>query len=495
MGNGLTARYVKPLEAVIADGRANPFLLDVGTSSLFKIDPVMRDALDELGRGRGEEQVILALSEQYDKSEVAECMADVNGLKNSGCFHLPPSPATFSPDTYELILSAFHGCTLRCIYCYGDGGNHYAGSPKVMSFDIAKRAIDYLIGEYGRGARRVTVNFTADGEALLNFDLFKQVEQYCRSLEQSTHDGLRIRCGFVTNATLLTDSVIDYLSQSGRDISFSMDGPPAVHDRMRRFPNGKGSYDTVWTNIQRYRDRTGRTLRAAVVLTSLCTDFRGILTHLVEIGFQRISMKPVRAAPTQPYALNRNTLDAFKQGYSELAEFLINEALRGHVIFLQTIANHSDFLGRFLMRLLLCHRLFYRCMAPSSVLAVTANGDIYPCHDFFGIPDMKIGDVFHGVNPSKQRFLRCLRVDRKESCRNCWARYLCGGGCYAAAWLVNGDVSIPDSAKCELIKHLILLSMYMIGRLDAEKPEVLSFLKQTFTNAEYAAAGTRMDSP
>jgi len=350
-----------------------------------------------------------------------------------------------------------------------------------MTIDVAKRAIDYMINDYARDVSRFVVNFTSGGEPLLNFELFKQVEQYCREWENRDGRQLSIRCGFVTNGTLLTDEITDYLRENNREISFSMDGPPEVHDAMRCFPDGRGSYGEIVPRIQRYRVRSGKRLRAAVALTAHHTDFFNIVTHLVQLGFRKISMKPVRVDRSKPYGLNWATLDAFKEGYDRLGEFLVTQTLEGHSIFLEVLTNHSDFFIRLLVRLLLSSRSIYRCRAPGALLAVTAEGDIYPCQDFLGRPELRIGDVFNGVNKDKQRLLMDLRVDQKPGCRECWARYLCGGGCYAAALLANGNVSQPDEVKCDLIKHLIQLSMQMIVELQEKRPEILPHLCRVFS--------------
>jgi len=425
------------------------FLLDVPSSLLVETDPECFGTFGSCEMNQG-------------------AFREFEFLRKFGFFPDGPQPVLQElPQSSHcaLYMDGIHACNLRCRYCYSGGGSFQRG--KKMSFETARRAVDFLVKEFAPGAKTYHISLTAGGEALLNYELFKFLKCYCE--EKSKEIGKPIGCGFGTNGVLLTSEIIREFSSIGQSVYISIDGPKEVHDAFRVFPDGRGSYDLILPRIREalsYGIVTG----ACATLTPLHTDFVGILEHLVGLGFKAVCMRPVRARPEVPYAITEENVDRMKEGYTELAEFLVEDLLGGGGYFFYL--EPRDFLMRFFTRWLFRRKVFYRCESARSWLGVTADGDLYPCSSFVGIEEFCMGNVYDGLDREKQRMFLDLVVDRIEACRDCWARYFCGGGCYHQSYLTNGRIDEPDRAWCELVRHLIKLGGWMLSEV-AGRPDLM----------------------
>jgi len=320
------------------------------------------------------------------------------------------------------------------------------------------------------------IHFNTTAEPLVSWDLLMFMNDCRKQLERTR--GVSMLLCILTNGTMLTEEKAHCLKECGIYISsVSVDGPPEIHDALRCFSNGRGSYQAMARNLQHTLLLGPPWLAGAATLTGLHPHPRRIVEHLLELGFPQIIIKPVRAPHSAPYALTRENLEIVKEGYQDYVGWLIERLEAGDERILAVCVNPYDFFWRFVMRLLMRNQSGYRCPAGYDSLAVGPDGSIYPCDSFAGMEEFKIGNVWSGLNGKREElFSEELYVDNKESCCACWARYLCGGGCYYCAYLVNGDLAQPDPAKCALVQHLIELGIWFCVTLAKRSPEMLKRL-------------------
>jgi len=443
------------------------FVFAVDFSRAFEVDGLTWKMM-QLSNTMSDRDIIQQLSYQYELAKIVSTLQEMRSFRSTGFLAggLQITPDRIPPQRYTLSLNTIHRCDLRCEYCFSGGGANHSENGKKMSRNLAKRAVDFLVDEFAQNGKPRALSLTAGGEPLLNFDLFLFLKDYCE--KKGKESRRRIPCGFTTNGVGLTSKVMDTLEKMRQSIRISIDGPNEVHDAMRCFPSGEGSYEVIAPKIEAAVKRNLIT-GACVTLTPIYTDFVGIITHLLDLGFKEITMKPVRS-PTGSYAITSENVEEIRKGYDTLGKFLVEQTLLGHSQYIKAILNPGDFLGRFLIRTLGHHRLIYRCNAGKGELSVTATGDLYPCSSFVGIEAFKMGNINQGMDLRRRGIFFDLIVDRKNPCRECWARYLCGGGCYYAAYLANGRIDQPDRTKCRLIQHLIELSIWIWTSIKKKKP-------------------------
>jgi uncharacterized protein len=336
-------------------------------------------------------------------------------------------------------------------------------------------------------AASVGVNFL--GEPFLSFDELKEVYRKVRDTEESRDMGIDF--AFTTNGTVINDEILAFIRESGW-LCISVDGPKEVHDRIRVDITGNGTYDRIIENLPRFRDAAPK-LIASTTLTAYYPKPLDLLYHIVNLGFDQVMIKPVRAGYDKPYAFGPDKAQTLKDGYTELRDFLIVEASKERFRHLVVMLNEFDIFGRFLLRVLLQTPKFYRCPAGKYKIEIDGKGDIYPCPEMIGKPVFLMGNIRDGIDHAKEDFWWSLHCDYKPVCKDCWARFLCGGGCHYLAWLnydydpipgygrddlveVDGRqypawVLKPDKVECELFKHLAELAIEFVYRLQKEHPE------------------------
>lgn len=342
-----------------------------------------------------------------------------------------------------------------------------------MSASLIRQTVDFFAEHLIDGATDYTIGFGLTGEPLLSLDDFDLIRACAE--KRSLEGGRRIRCIVgSTNGMLLSDEVHDRLSAADpvRDWPvISLDGPARIHDAMRPLPDGSGSYARIEPRVKRWLARDNAS--ASATLTGFYPYVTDIFRHLFELGFRSIPIKPVRVSPDTPFAVNAPNLGRVKEEYSRFARFLLEQDTADLLCYLPALSER-DFLGRFLMRLARGGRILYRCPAGKTDVSVGPGGAIYPCDSFVGIDQFRLGDVHTGIDENRRQEFLALRVDEKRTCRSCWARHLCGGGCYYSAWLATGRIDAPDPSTCALVRHLIAIGMSLLSELRARDPEVLN---------------------
>lgn len=434
-------------------------VLDVNSGSIHVVDDVVYDTLallDEEDADRyGEEnfqRVASALIDKYKEERITEedmrdVFADLQELEDNGTL--------FAKDVYKdgvidfkkrqtvvkaLCLHIAHDCNLACRYCFA-GEGEYKGDRSLMSYEIGKKALDFLVENSG-SRRNLEVDFFG-GEPLMNFDVVKKLVAYGRELEKTKDKHFRFT--LTTNGVLLNDEVIAFANQEMDNIVLSIDGRKEVHDYMRPFKNGAGSYDLIidkFKKVAESRKQTKYYVRGTFTHNNL--DFVEDVLSLADEGFEQISVEPVVAGPEEPYAIREEDIPVICEGYDRLAKEMLKRKKegRGFHFFHYMI----DLSGGPCV-----YKRLSGCGSGTEYLAVTPWGDLYPCHQFVGEEEFCLGNVEEGVvNTEMRDTFKLCNVYAKEECRNCFAKFYCSGGCAANAYHCHGDINQPYEIGCEL---------------------------------------------
>ena len=439
-------------------------ILDVNSGSVHSADALLYDAVEILSgivpdmekpaplTKEQKQAVCTALAGRYEAAETLEVLEEIQALIDA--------EELFTADVYKnyvmdfkkrqtvvkaLCLHIAHDCNLACKYCFAEEGE-YHGRRALMSFEVGKKALDFLIANSGN-----RVNLEVDffgGEPLMNWDAVKQLVEYGRSREKECNK--KFRFTITTNGVLLNDEIMDFCNREMSNVVLSLDGRKEVNDRMRPFRNGSGSYDLIVPKFQKFAESRGTKdyfVRGTFTRNNL--DFSKDVLHFADLGFKKLSIEPVVADPKEPYSIREEDLPKIMEEYDRLAkEFIKREKEgRGFQFFHFMIdLNQGPCVAKRLSG----------CGSGTEYLAVTPWGDFYPCHQFVGMEDFLLGNVDEGITNTKVRdeFKLC-NVYAREKCRDCFARFYCSGGCAANAYNFSGDITGAYEIGCAMQKKRI----------------------------------------
>ena len=439
-------------------------ILDVNSGSVHSADALLYDAVEILSgivpdmetpaplTKEQKQAVCTALAGKYEAAETLEVLEEIQALIDA--------EELFTADVYKnyvmdfkkrqtvvkaLCLHIAHDCNLACKYCFAEEGE-YHGRRALMSFEVGKKALDFLIANSGN-----RVNLEVDffgGEPLMNWDVVKQLVEYGRSREKECNK--KFRFTITTNGVLLNDEIMDFCNREMSNVVLSLDGRKEVNDRMRPFRNGSGSYDLIVPKFQKFAESRGTKdyfVRGTFTRNNL--DFSKDVLHFADLGFKKLSIEPVVADPKEPYSIREEDLPKIMEEYDRLAkEFIKREKEgRGFQFFHFMIdLNQGPCVAKRLSG----------CGSGTEYLAVTPWGDLYPCHQFVGMEDFLLGNVDEGITNTKVRdeFKLC-NVYAREKCRDCFARFYCSGGCAANAYNFSGDITGAYEIGCAMQKKRI----------------------------------------
>ena len=344
-----------------------------------------------------------------------------------------------------LCLHIAHDCNLACKYCFAEEGE-YHGRRAIMSYEVGKKALDFLIANSGQ-RRNLEVDFFG-GEPLMNFQVVKDLVRYGR--EQEKIHNKHFRFTLTTNGLLLDEEVMAFVNEEMDNVVLSIDGRKEVNDFMRPSRNGKGSYDIIlpkFIQLAESRNQTKYYVRGTFTRNNL--DFSKDVMHLAELGFKQISMEPVVSLPEEPYAITKEDIPTICEEYDKLAKYMIQTKKEGKGF------NFFHFMVDLSGGPCVAKRLS-GCGSGTEYLAVTPWGDIYPCHQFVGEEEFLLGNVDEGIKRDDlvEEFKYC-NVYSKEECKKCFARYYCSGGCAANSYKFNDDINDVYHIGCELQRKRI----------------------------------------
>jgi uncharacterized protein len=392
------------------------------------------------------------------EAEVRDCLADVKALEAEGKLFAPDHwEALAAADTERedvvkaLCLHVAHSCNLRCSYCFAGQGN-YQGEQALMSYETGKEALDFLISHSGT-RRNLEVDFFG-GEPLLNWEVVKSLVAYARSREAET--GKKFRFTLTTNGLLIDEDVIDFTNREMSNVVLSLDGRRETHDRLRKTPSGGGSYDLILPKFKRLVEARGdREYYMRGTYTHGNTDFAQDIFHMADLGFTMLSMEPVVCAPTDPWALTEEDFPILCRQYELLAEEMLRRRREGRgFLFYHYMLDLEG--GPCI------YKRLHGCGAGSEYLAVTPQGDLYPCHQFVGEPSYRMGSVREGVtNTSLRDTFKNTGLYTRPACRDCWARLYCAGGCSANACHAAGSLEGVYEYGCRLFRTRLECAIMM----------------------------------
>ena len=406
--------------------------VDCESGAIHIVDELVRDVIS-VYKTLSRDETVATLSQKHGISpaEVEECVDEVAALEKSGGLFAPDA---FRPDAASLTkradvvkalcLHVAHTCNLDCEYCFASQGK-YHGERALMSFEVGKAALDFLIASSGT-RHNLEVDFFG-GEPLMNWNVVKRLVAYAREREKDC--GKHFRFTLTTNGMLVDDGVIEFSNREMDNVVMSLDGRKEVNDRFRKTAGGLGSFDIIVPKFQRFaaaRNAAGKEYYIRGTFTHLNPDFMKDIEVMLELGFDRLSMEPVVCDPSSPYALTEEDMPIVKRQYELLAEKMIERRRTG-----------APF-------------VFYHYMLD---LEHGPTGDLYPCHQFVGEKDFLMGNVFDGVtNTALRDNFKKSNVFTKPECAECNARLWCAGGCAANAFHAMGSINGNYAYGCELFK-------------------------------------------
>ena len=444
-------------------------VLDICSGSVHDVDEVAYDLIG-LYEGHTKDEVVAQIAARYpeeDPAEIAECYDEVTALKDAG--------KLFTPDTYKemagelksrtsgvvkaLCLHVAHTCNLNCSYCFASQGK-YHGDRAVMSFEVGKQALDFLVANSG-SRHNLEVDFFG-GEPLMNFEVVKQLVAYARSIEEAA--GKHFRFTLTTNGVLIDEEVIDFCNREMSNVVLSLDGRKEIHDRFRVDMAGRGSFDRIVPKFQQLvQARGGKNYYMRGTFTHANPDFLEDIRIMLDLGFTELSMEPVVCAEGDPSELNDQDIPIVLQQYEELAELMIRRRREGRPF---TFYHYMiDLKGGPCV-----YKRISGCGSGTEYMAVTPWGDLYPCHQFVGEEKFLLGNIWDGVTNTQVReeFASC-NVYAREECHDCWARLYCSGGCAANAYHATGSVKGVYKKGCELFRKR--MECAIMAAVDAELSE------------------------
>ena len=445
-------------------------VLDTASGSVHLVDDVAYDII-EMYKSRSADEICAAVCEKYPdvtRSDVLECLDDVAELEREH--------KLFTPDDYEqlaadykgsshvikaLCLHVAHTCNLNCAYCFASQGK-YHGERALMSFEVGRRALDFLVENSGT-RRNLEVDFFG-GEPLMNWQVVKDLVAYARSIEKDA--GKNFRFTLTTNGVLLDDEVTEFCNREMHNVVLSLDGRKEVNDRFRVDVAGNGSYERIVPNFQRFVAARGdKSYYMRGTYTHYNPDFTNDLFHMADLGFTELSMEPVVCAPGDPCALTEEDFPVLCEQYELLAKDMLRRWREGRPItFYHYMIDlkHGPCV----------YKRISGCGSGTEYMAVTPWGELFPCHQFVGDPKYSLGNIWDGVtNTAAQDEFRHCNAYSRPDCKDCWARLYCSGGCAANSYHATGSIGGVYEYGCRLFKKRIECAIMLQAAMELGEDE------------------------
>lgn len=441
-------------------------ILDINSGCIHVVDELVYEAVGLLDEGKTAKQAAEILNKTYPVQDVANAMEEIQELTDKDML--------FTTDIYENAIEQFsehhepvvkalclhiaHDCNLACRYCFAEEGE-YHGHRELMTYETGKQALDFLIANSG-SRRNLEVDFFG-GEPLMNWQVVKDLVRYGREQEKIHNKNFRFT--LTTNGVLLNDEIMEFVNQEMGNVVLSIDGRKEVHDHMRPFPKGAGSYDLILPKFKKFAEsRHQDKYYVRGTFTHYNLDFSKDVLSLADQGFKQISVEPVVAPDEADYAICREDLPQIFEEYDALAKEMIKREKEG---------NGFNFF-HFMIDLTggpCVYKRLSGCGSGTEYLAVTPWGDLYPCHQFVGTEQFLMGNVWEGIKtPEIQKEFRHCNVYTKEECKKCFARFYCSGGCAANSFNMHGTINSTYEIGCELQRKRVECAIMIKAALAEE---------------------------
>ena len=438
-------------------------VVDVFSGSIHLVDDVAYDLI-ALYENSTKEEIVDTLAKKYadegvSREDIGECYDEITWLKDEGKLFAPDTFSSISTSLKEktsgvvkaLCLHVAHTCNLNCSYCFASQGK-YSGDRAIMSEEVGKRALDFLIENSGT-RHNLEVDFFG-GEPLMNFDVVKNLVAYAREKEKEC--GKNFRFTLTTNGVLIDDDVIDFANREMSNVVLSLDGRKEIHDKFRVDYAGKGSFDKIVPKFQKLvKARGGKDYYMRGTFTHANPDFVEDIRTMLDLGFNELSMEPVVCAPDDPSALTDADLEVVMAQYEKLAELMLERRKAGNPF---TFYHYMiDLSGGPCI-----YKRVSGCGSGTEYMAVTPWGDLYPCHQFVGDEKFKLGDIYNGVtNVDLQNQFKKCNVYAHPECKDCWAKLYCSGGCAANAYHATGEITGIYESGCKLFRKRMECAIFL----------------------------------
>ncbi len=449
-------------------------VLDVYSGSVHLVDDAFYDMLDLFGDNFEKEEacpkrVKEELLKKYSENEIDEAYEEMRQLYDENLLFCPDIYSEVAKNWHKksvvkaLCLHVAHDCNLRCKYCFADTGEFH-GHRSIMSAEVGKKAIDFVIANSGE-RKNIELDYFG-GEPLMNFEVVKEITEYAK--KEGEKHGKNFRFTITTNGVLLDEKVKEYVNENMSNVVLSLDGKKETNDRMRYRVDGSGSYDTIvpkFIDLAESRNQDNYYVRGT--FTSKNLHFSEDVLHMADLGFKQTSVEPVVAPETEDYALKKEHLPVIFEEYDKLAEEYVKRRREGRGF------NFFHFMIDLEQGPCVIKRLS-GCGSGHEYLAVTPEGDIYPCHQFVGNEKFKMGNVFEGITkPEIKEMFEKSNVYTKPKCADCFAKFYCSGGCPANAYNFNSDIDKPYELACDMERKRVECSIAIeaLKMLDAADKE------------------------
>lgn len=426
-------------------------VIDTNSGAIHLVDDVVFDILDYYEKSTSDE-ITQILNDKYDNNSINEGIEEIKYLINEKMLYSedPYKEMIINKDEPSYIkamcLNIAHDCNLKCKYCFASEGE-YNGERMLMSFEVGKKAIDFVINNSGP-RHNIEIDLFG-GEPLMNFEVIKQIIDYARTQEKIHNKNIRFT--ITTNATLLNEDNMDYIDKNMGNVVLSIDGRKEVNDKIRRRYDGSGTYDTILPKIKSMVDRRDKNKQYYVrgTFTRENLDFYKDVVSLANEGFKEVSVEPVVIEPSHPLSLREEDLPKIFEQYDKLTDMIIEDEKNGTGFKFYHF--NIDVNGGPCV-----YKRISGCGAGHEYVAVTPEGDIYPCHQFVGNDEFKMGSVFNGeLDENTMSTFKNGNIYNKPKCMDCWARFYCSGGCQANNYNFNNDIHIPYEIGCKMMKKRI----------------------------------------
>lgn len=439
-------------------------VIDVNSGAIHVVDDIVYDLVD-IYNEKSVDEINNIFEGKYTVEEINEAIKELKELEENGMLNTEdPYKNMIVNDNGPSFIKAMclniaHDCNLKCKYCFASEGD-YKGGKKLMSAEVGKKAIDFVIENAGP-RKNVEVDLFG-GEPLMNFKTVKEIVDYARQREKET--GKNIRFTITTNATLLNEEIMNYIDENMGNVVLSIDGRKEVNDRIRVRYDGTGIYDDIMPKIKAMVEKrqAGKQYYVRGTFTRENLDFYDDVMLLADEGFKEISIEPVVLEDKHPLSLRQEDLPTIFEQYDKLADEIVKREKEGKGFKFYHFA--IDVNGGPCV-----YKRISGCGAGFEYVAVTPEGDIYPCHQFVGNEEFKLGDIYNGIN--KHELIKTFKnghIYNKPKCMECWARFYCSGGCQANNYNFNKDIHVPYELGCEMMKKRVECAIAIKAKLMEE---------------------------
>jgi uncharacterized protein len=435
-------------------------VLDVNSGAVHIVDKIVYDILDYYDH-KSIDEIIEIYKNTYEETEIRNVCKELESIVSDGLLFSEStdiSQLSYNEDNIvkAMCLHVAHDCNLKCDYCFASQGN-FKGTRSMMSLEVGKKSLDFLAKNSGK-RRNLEVDFFG-GEPLMNFELVKDLVAYGRELEKEYNKNFRFT--ITTNGVLLDENKIDFINENMDNVVLSLDGRKETNDNMRKTMNGGGSYEIILPKFKAMVEKRGdKDYYIRGTFTSKNIDFSKDALDFYKQGFKKISIEPVVTSEEMDYALREEHIEAVLAEYENFSkEYIHIKKEDKDFLFFHFMVDLSQ--GPCIIKRAV------GCGAGSEYLAVTPEGDLYPCHQFVGEEEFKLGTIYSGIkNTELREVFKNANVNNKEECRTCWARFYCSGGCHANAYYAHNDLMKPYEIGCKMEKKRIECAISVVANLE-----------------------------